>query len=150
MLSNLRHGEPSALGAHSKQGIADDEIYPPVRGLVVAHARSSAFDGVSIKISPPDNGSTVSSRGGPGTRAPGVWTCQLCPFPTLSGLPSISARSAERFGLKVHRGEKEVPGYELTVVKNGRKLRNPAPSRRRMLRPQSRSLRSWDRTAFLL
>ena len=45
-------------------------------GLAVTHAQAPAFDVVSIKLSPPDAGSTVSSRGGPGTRTPGVWTCQ--------------------------------------------------------------------------
>src|ERR1035441_6946410 len=45
-------------------------------GLAVVHAQSPAFDVVSVKLSPPDAGSTVSSRGGPGTRTPGVWTCQ--------------------------------------------------------------------------
>jgi len=30
---------------------------------------------------------------------------------------------AERFGLKVHRGEKEVQGYELTLAKNGPKFK---------------------------
>jgi uncharacterized protein (TIGR03435 family) len=46
-----------------------------IAGLAVAHAQSPAFDVVSIKPSAP-GGSTVSSRGGPGTRTPGVWTCQ--------------------------------------------------------------------------
>src|ERR1017187_2169328 len=45
-------------------------------GLAVARAQSPAFDVVSIKLSPLDAGSTVSSRGGPGTRTPGFWTCQ--------------------------------------------------------------------------
>src|SRR5215510_14863912 len=44
--------------------------------LAVAHAQSPAFDVVSIKLSPPAAGSTVGSRGGPGTRTPGGWTCQ--------------------------------------------------------------------------
>ncbi|SPE33203.1 conserved exported hypothetical protein [Candidatus Sulfopaludibacter sp. SbA6] len=44
-------------------------------GLAVAHAQSPAFDVASIKLSPPDAGST-GSRGGPGTKTPGVWTCQ--------------------------------------------------------------------------
>jgi uncharacterized protein (TIGR03435 family) len=47
-----------------------------VAGLAVAYAQPPNFDVVSIKLSPPDAGSTVSSGGGPGTRRPGVWTCQ--------------------------------------------------------------------------
>jgi uncharacterized protein (TIGR03435 family) len=45
-------------------------------GLAVASAQPPKFDVVSIKLSPPDAGSTVTSGGGPGTRRPGVWTCQ--------------------------------------------------------------------------
>jgi uncharacterized protein (TIGR03435 family) len=44
--------------------------------LAVASAQPLKFDVVSIKLSPPEAGSTVSSGGGPGTRRPGVWTCQ--------------------------------------------------------------------------
>jgi len=44
--------------------------------LAVAFAQAPKFDVVSIKPSHPDVGSGVSSRGGPGTRWPGVWTCQ--------------------------------------------------------------------------
>jgi len=47
-----------------------------IAALAVAHAQSPAFEVVSVKASPPDAGSTVGSRGGPGTRTPGVWTCQ--------------------------------------------------------------------------
>jgi uncharacterized protein (TIGR03435 family) len=43
---------------------------------LVAHAQPPTFDVVSIKLSSPDAGSSVSSGGGPGTRRPGVWTCQ--------------------------------------------------------------------------
>ncbi len=34
---------------------------------------------------------------------------------------------AERFGLKVHPEKKEMPGYELTVAKNGPKFKEAAP-----------------------
>jgi uncharacterized protein (TIGR03435 family) len=44
--------------------------------LAVDHAQPPKFDVVSIKLSPPGAGSTVSSGGGPGTRRPGVWTFQ--------------------------------------------------------------------------
>ena len=43
--------------------------------LAVAHAQAPAFDVVSIKLSPPGSSSS-GSGGGPGTRRPGVWTCQ--------------------------------------------------------------------------
>jgi uncharacterized protein (TIGR03435 family) len=43
--------------------------------VAIAHAQSPAFDVVSIKPAPPDTG-RISSGGGPGTRRPGVWTCE--------------------------------------------------------------------------
>jgi uncharacterized protein (TIGR03435 family) len=52
--------------------------------LAVAHAQSPAFDVASIKLSPP--GSAVSSHGGPGTRTPGVWTCQNMDLHNIIGI----------------------------------------------------------------
>jgi uncharacterized protein (TIGR03435 family) len=44
--------------------------------MASAYAQSPAFEVASIKPSPPDAGSTVSSGGGPGTRDPGTWRCE--------------------------------------------------------------------------
>ncbi len=130
-------------------------------GLTAAQAQSLSFDVVSIK--PSSGYGAVGSRGGPGTRTPGVWTCQnmtldnivwiafnlrsqelVAPawmneprFDIMATIPDGATREqlfpmlqnmlAERFGLKVHRGEKEVHGYELTVAKNGPKFKESGP-----------------------
>ncbi|HLK63715.1 MAG TPA: DUF3738 domain-containing protein [Bryobacteraceae bacterium] len=54
-------------------------------GLAVAHAQSPAFDVISIKFSSPDAGSTVGSRGGPGTRTRESGRARTCPSTTSSG-----------------------------------------------------------------
>jgi uncharacterized protein (TIGR03435 family) len=131
--------------------------------LAVTYAQSPAFDVVSIKLSPPDAGSTVGSRGGPGTRTPGVWTCQNMSlhnivwigfnlrsqqleapdwmneprFDITAKIPEGATREqfylmfqnmlVERFGLKFHRNQKEVQGYELTIAKNGPKFKESGP-----------------------
>src|SRR5215510_14986054 len=131
--------------------------------LAVAHAQSPAFDVVSIKLSPPAAGSTVGSRGGPGTRTPGVWTGQNMSlynivwiafnlraqqlvgpdwmneprFDITAKIPEGATREqfylmfqnmlVERFGLKVHHDQKEVLGFELTVMKNGPKFKESSP-----------------------
>jgi uncharacterized protein (TIGR03435 family) len=131
--------------------------------LASAHAQSPVFEVVSIKRSPPDAGSTVGSRGGPGTRTPGTWTCSnmslsnivwigfnlrsqqlVAPdwmseprFDITAKIPEGATREefyqmfqnmlVERFGLKFHREQKEVQGYELTVGKSGPKFKESGP-----------------------
>jgi uncharacterized protein (TIGR03435 family) len=46
--------------------------------MTVAYGQSPAFEVISIKASPPPEGNTMSSwsRGGPGSRDPGRWSCE--------------------------------------------------------------------------
>jgi uncharacterized protein (TIGR03435 family) len=128
-----------------------------------AYAQAPAFEVVSMKQSAPDAGSAVGSRGGPGTRTPGSWTCfnmslsnivwigfnlrsqQLVApdwmneprFDITAKIPEGASREAfyqmfqnmlvERFGLKFHRDQKDVQGYELTVAKGGPKFKESGP-----------------------
>ena len=131
--------------------------------LSAAFAQSPAFEVVSIKLAPEGSGSTVSSRGGPGTRTPTIWTCEHMSlsnivwigfnlqsqqlvhpewmaeprFDITAKVPEGATREqfyqmfqnmlVERFGLRFHRGEKEVQGYELTVAKGGPKFQQSGP-----------------------
>jgi uncharacterized protein (TIGR03435 family) len=126
--------------------------------LAAAHAQTPTFEVASIKPSPPDHESSVSSRGGPGTRTPTTWTCQnmslhnivwiafnlrsnqlIAPewmndtrFDVTARIPEGTTREqfyqmfqnllTERFGLKFHRDQKEVQGYQLVLAKNGPKF----------------------------
>src|SRR5947209_6426894 len=131
-------------------------------GIRAAHAQAPAFEVVSIKPSAPDQ-STVSSRGGPGTRTPGMWTCQnmslhnvigiafnlnsqqlIAPewtkeprFDITAKVPEGATREqffqmlqnmlVERFGLKFHRDQQQVQGFELSIAKGGPKFQESAP-----------------------
>lgn len=140
----------------------------PILLAATALAQSPSFEVVSIKPSPPDAGSTVSSGGGPGTRSPETWNCRamtlhnivwigfnlrlqqlVAPewmkeprFDITAKVPAGATREqfytmfqnmlVERFGLKFHRAEKEVDGFQLVIAKNGPKLKEstappPAP-----------------------
>jgi uncharacterized protein (TIGR03435 family) len=132
--------------------------------LAVAHAQSPTFEVVSIKLSPPDATFAVGGHGGPGTKYPGVFSCEnlslrnivwngfhlqmqeqlVTPawmneprFDIKAKVPEGATRDqfyqmfqhmlVERFGLKFHRDQKEVQGYNLVVGKTGPKFKECGP-----------------------
>lgn len=54
----------------------------------------------------------------------------------------------ERFGLKFHREEKEMQGYELVIAKNGPKFKEPEPSKNPAAIAQNSGAGSKDRFPF--
>jgi uncharacterized protein (TIGR03435 family) len=128
-------------------------------------APSPTFDVASIKPAPPPEGGRMmmGMRGGPGTKDPGLYSCNNCNLSMLLmqaynikhyqlSLPSsleterfnISAKVpdgttkeqfrlmlqnllAERFKLVIHRDQKEMQVYEMTVAKGGLKVKESVP-----------------------
>jgi uncharacterized protein (TIGR03435 family) len=130
--------------------------------LAIPVAFAQTFEVASIKPSPPINPGQmmmVSSRGGPGTNDPELFTCQNYRLKSIvsraydipeyritapdwmdSAVFNVSARIpkgatkeqflkmlqnllAERFRMKMHFDKKEMPLYELSVMKGGPKFR---------------------------
>jgi uncharacterized protein (TIGR03435 family) len=93
------------------------------------------FEAASVKRSqPPANGGIlVGGRGGPGSADPGRESER---YDIVATIPDGATKEqfpmmlqnllTERFGIALHHETRELPLYELSVAKNGPKLRAPA------------------------
>jgi uncharacterized protein (TIGR03435 family) len=130
----------------------------------VAFAQTPQFEVASVKPSAPDRYNGGGMSGGPGTKDPGLFTCDnvrladlvmdaydipagyhlsgpdwmnAARFDISARIPEATTRGqfklmqqnllAERFKMTSHHEQREVPGYDLVVAKNGPKMKEAAP-----------------------